>query len=74
MTGEPAAGRDPVRIQDEVLDCLRRLPPRPCHALRVGAYRVVFEHELLDGRRTIPCVFPGRRKRVHEVFQGRLLE
>ncbi len=90
-----------VRIQDEVLDYLRRLPPRPRHALRVairglarergdirpltdelegffrlrvGAHRVVFEYEILAGRRTITCVFAGRRKWVYEVFQGRLLE
>ncbi len=90
-----------VRIQDEVLDYLRRLPPQPRHALRVairglarergdirpltdelegffrlrvGEHRVVFKYEVLDGGRTITCVFAGRRKWIYEVFHGRLLE
>jgi len=91
----------PVRIQDEVFDFLRKLPPQPRHALRVaikeltresgdikalsdeldgffrlrvGSYRVIFEYEIIAGRRTITCVFAGPRKWIYEVFQSRLLE
>jgi len=91
----------PVRIQEEVFDFLRRLPPQPRHALRVaikgladesgdikplteelegffrlrvGSYRVIFEYELIAGRRVITCVFAGPRKWIYEVFQSRLLE
>ena len=90
-----------VRVQDEVLDYLRRLPPEPRHALRlaikalaleegdikpltdelegfhrlrVGSHRVVFEYEVIEGRRVITCVYAGPRKWIYEVFQSRLLE
>ena len=91
----------PVRIQQEVLDYLRKLPPQSRHALRlaikgltqergdikslvddlegfhrlrVGSHRVIFEYEMIEGLRTITCVFAGRRKWIYEVFQSRLLE
>ena len=90
-----------VRIQKEVFDFLRKLPPQPRHALRVaikglaresgdikplteelegffrlrvGSYRVIFEYEIIEGRRMITCVFAGPRKWIYEVFQSRLLE
>jgi mRNA interferase RelE/StbE len=90
-----------VRVQDEVVDYLRRLPPVPRHALRlaiknlarekgdikpltddlegfcrlrVGSHRVVFEYQVIEGRRVITCVFAGPRKWIYEVFQSRLLE
>lgn len=90
-----------VRIQQEVFDFLRKLPPQPRHALRVaikglaresgdikalseeldgffrlrvGTYRVIFEYEIIAGRRMITCVFAGPRKWIYEVFQSRLLE
>ena len=90
-----------VRVQEEVIHYLRRLPPQPHHALRVaikglarergdikpltdelegfhrlriGSHRVIFEYEILDGRRVITCVFAGPRKWIYEVFQSRLLE
>ena len=44
------------------------------HRLRIGSHRVIFEYEILDGRRVITCVFAGPRKWIHEVFQSRLLE
>jgi mRNA interferase RelE/StbE len=90
-----------VRVQNEVVDYLRRLAPAPRHALRlaikdlarekgdikpltddlegfcrlrVGSHRVVFEYQVIDGRRVITCVFAGPRKWIYEVFQSRLLE
>jgi mRNA interferase RelE/StbE len=90
-----------VRIQDEVLDYLRCLAPKPRHAirlaikgltrekgdikpltdelegyhrLRVGSHRVVFEYEIIDGRRVITCIHAGPRKWIYEVFHSRLLE
>lgn len=91
----------PVRIQGEVLDYLRKLPPQPRHALRlaikdlarergdikplveelegfhrlrVGSHRVIFEFEMIDGIRTVTCVFAGPRRWIYEVFQSRLHE
>jgi len=91
----------PVRIQDEVLDYLRQLSPKPRHSmhlaikrlakeegdikpltdelegfyrLRVGSHRVVFEYEIIDGRRVITCVYAGPRKWIYEVFHSRLRE
>jgi mRNA interferase RelE/StbE len=90
-----------VRVQEEVFDYLRRLPPQPRHALRVaiqglaresgdikpltdelegffrlrvGSYRVIFEYEIIAGRRMVTCLFAGPRKWIYEVFQSRLLE
>ena len=90
-----------VRIQDEVVDYLRRLAPQPrqtlrlaikdlahekgdikaltdelegFYRLRVGAHRVVFEYQIIEGSRMITCVFAGPRKWIYEVFQSRLLE
>lgn len=42
--------------------------------LRVGEHRVIFEYEIIRGRRVVTCVFAGRRKWVYEVFQSRLAE
>lgn len=91
----------PVRIQEEVLDYLRKLPPQPRHALRlaikglahergdikplveelegfhrlrVGSHRVIFELEMIDGVRTVTCVYAGPRRWIYEVFQSRLQE
>lgn len=91
----------PVRIQEEVLEYLRKLPPQPRHALRlaikglaqehgdikplveeldgfhrlrVGSHRVIFEFEMINGVRTVTCVFAGPRKWIYEVFQSRLQE
>lgn len=91
----------PVRIQDEVLDYLRKLPSQPRHRLkvaikglatesgdikplteelegflrlRVGSHRVIFEYEMIDGIRTITCVFAGSRRWIYEVFQSRFTE
>lgn len=91
----------PVRIQDEVLDYLRKLPPQPrhrlklaikglttesgdikplteelegFHRLRVGSHRVIFEYEMIDGIRTITCVFAGSRRWIYEAFQSRFTE
>ena len=90
-----------VRVQEEVLDYLRKLPPEPRHALRlaikdlaheggdiraladdlegfcrlrVGSYRVIFEYEVIAGKRTATCVFAGARRWVYEAFQSRLME
>ncbi|MCX6878076.1 MAG: hypothetical protein NTW21_30330 [Verrucomicrobia bacterium] len=90
-----------IRVQDEVVDYLRRLAPKARHALRVaikalarekgdikpltddlegfyrlrvGSHRVVFEYEIINGKRTITCVFAGPRKWIYEVFQSRLME
>jgi mRNA interferase RelE/StbE len=90
-----------VRVQQEVLDYVRRLAPGPKHAvrmavknlahdrgdiraltddlegfhrLRVGSHRIIFEYEVIRGRRVVTCVFAGQRKWVYEVFQGRLAE
>lgn len=90
-----------VRVQEEVLDYLRRLAPEPRHAirvgikglaqeagdiraltdglegfyrLRVGSHRVVFEYEVIGGKRVATCVYAGSRKWVYEVFQSRLME
>lgn len=90
-----------IRVQEEVLDYLRRLAPGPKHALRiaikdlakeegdirplgdelegfcrlrVGEHRVIFEYEIIRGRRVATCVFAGRRKWIYEVFQSRLAE
>ena len=90
-----------VRLQEEVLDYLRRLPPQPRHALRmaikglanergdikplteelegfyrlrVGSHRLIFEYEMIDGKRVITCVFAGSRPWIYEVFQSRIGE
>jgi mRNA-degrading endonuclease RelE of RelBE toxin-antitoxin system len=90
-----------VRVREEVLDYLRRLPPEPRHALRVaiktlaeergdiraltddlegfcrlrvGSYRVIFEYEIIGGKRTATCVFAGARRWIYEAFQSRLME
>ena len=90
-----------VRVREEVLDYLRKLPPEPRHALRlaikdlahergdiraltddlerfcrlrVGSYRVIFEYEMIGGKRTATCVFAGARRWVYEAFQSRLME
>lgn len=90
-----------VRVREEVVDCLRKLPPGSRHALRVaikdlahergdirplsdelegfcrlrvGSHRVIFEYEMIEGRRTATCVFAGGRRWVYEVFQSRLAE
>jgi len=90
-----------VRITEEVLDYLRKLPPQPRHALRmaikglekeagdikalteelegfhrlrVGSHRVLFEYEMIGGKRIITCVFAGSRRWIYEVFQSRLGE
>jgi mRNA-degrading endonuclease RelE of RelBE toxin-antitoxin system len=90
-----------VRVREEVMDYLGKLPPGPRHALRVaikdlahergdirplsdelegfcrlrvGSHRVIFEYEMLEGRRTATCVFAGGRRWVYEVFQSRLAE
>ncbi len=44
------------------------------HRLRVGSNRVIFEYQLIDGNRTITCVFAGPRKWIYEVFQSRVSE
>jgi mRNA-degrading endonuclease RelE of RelBE toxin-antitoxin system len=91
----------PIRIQEEVLDYLRKLPPQPrhrlkvaikglttesgdieplteelegFHRLRVGSHRVIFEYEMIDGIRTITCVFAGSRRWIYEAFQSRFTE
>ena len=91
----------PVRIQGEVLDYLRKLPPQPrhrlkvgikglakergdikdlteelegFHRLRVGSHRVIFEYEMIEGKRMITCVFAGSRRWIYEVFQSRFTE
>ena len=90
-----------VRVREEVLDYLRKLPPESRHAvrlaikdlahergdiraltddldgfcrLRVGTYRVIFEYEVIGGKRTATCVFAGARRWVYEAFQSRLME
>ena len=90
-----------VRVREEVMDFLRKLPPEPRHALRqaikdlrheggdiraltddlegfcrlrVGSYRVIFEYEMIGGKRTSTCVFAGARRWVYEAFQSRLME
>jgi len=90
-----------VRVREEVFDYLRKLPPEPRHALRVGikglteergdiraltddlegfcrlrvgSYRVIFEYEMVGGKRTVTCVFAGARRWVYEAFQSRLME
>ena len=90
-----------VRVREEVMNFLRKLPPEPRRALRlaikgladekgdirsltdelegfcrlrVGSYRVIFEYEMIAGKRTATCVFAGARRWVYEVFQGRLTE
>jgi mRNA interferase RelE/StbE len=44
------------------------------HRLRVGSHRVIFEYEIIGGKRTVTCVFAGPRKWIYEVFQNRLME
>ncbi len=44
------------------------------HRLRVGSNRVIFEYQLIDGKRTITCVFAGPRKWIYEVFHSRMSE
>ena len=90
-----------VRVREEVMDFLRKLPPEPRHTLRqaikdlrhergdiraltddlegfcrlrVGSYRVIFEYEMIGGKRTVTCVFAGARRWVYEAFQSRLME
>ena len=91
----------PIRIQEEVLDYLRKLPPQPRPRLkvaikgltteggdikslteelegflrfRVGSHRVIFEYEMINGIRSITCVFAGSRRWIYEVFQSRFSE
>jgi hypothetical protein len=47
---------------------------RAIESLRVGSRRVVFEYQIIAGRRVMTCVSGGLRKWIHEVFQSRLLE
>ena len=90
-----------VRVREEVLGYLRKLPPETRHAmrlaikdlahdrgdiraltddlegfcrLRVGSYRVIFEYEMISGKRTATCVFAGARRWIYEAFQSRLME
>lgn len=90
-----------VRIQQEVLDYLKRLAPQSRHALkgaiiglarekgdikalcdeleglyrlRVGSNRVIFEYEIIEGKRAATCVFAGPRKWIYEVFLSKLSE
>ena len=90
-----------VRLQEEVLEYLLQLPPKPRHALKLGikelaqergdikslteelegfhrlrisSHRVIFEYEMIQGNRTITCVFAGSRRWIYEVFQSRLGE
>ena len=42
--------------------------------LRVGSHRVIFEYEMIGGKRIITCVFAGSRRWIYEVFQSRLAE
>jgi len=42
--------------------------------LRVGCYRVIFEYEMVGGKRMVTCVFAGARRWVYEAFQSRLME
>ncbi|MFZ0616538.1 MAG: hypothetical protein WAN16_08825 [Chthoniobacterales bacterium] len=42
--------------------------------LRVASHRVIFEYEMIDGIRTITCVFAGSRRCMYEVFQSRFME
>lgn len=44
------------------------------HRLRVGSHRIIFEFEMIDGVRTVTCVFAGPRRWIYEVFQSRLQE
>jgi mRNA interferase RelE/StbE len=44
------------------------------HRLRVASHRVIFEYEIIGGKRIITCVFAGSRKWIYEVFQSRLME
>jgi len=44
------------------------------HRLRVGSHRVIFELEMIDGVRTVTCVYAGPRRWIYEVFQSRLQE
>lgn len=44
------------------------------HRLRVGSHRVIFEYEVIGGKRMITCVFAGSRRWIYEVFQSRLAE
>lgn len=90
-----------VRVREEVMDYLRKLPPDPRHALRqaikglaeergdirpliddlegfcrlrVESCRVIFEYEMIRGKRTATCVFAGARRWVYEAFQSRIME
>ncbi len=42
--------------------------------LRVGSYRVIFEYEMVGGKRTATCVFAGARRWIYEALQSRLME
>jgi mRNA-degrading endonuclease RelE of RelBE toxin-antitoxin system len=42
--------------------------------LRVGSHRVIFEYEMINGVRTITCVFAGSRRWIYEVLQSRFTE
>jgi len=44
------------------------------YRLRVGSHRVIFEYEMIQGSRTITCVFAGARRWIYEIFQSRLRE
>jgi hypothetical protein len=44
------------------------------YRLPLGSHRVVFEYQLIAGRRVITCVFAGPRKWNYEVFQSGLPE
>ena len=44
------------------------------HRLRVGSHRILFEYEMVGGKKIITCVFAGSRRWIYEVFQSRLSE
>jgi mRNA-degrading endonuclease RelE of RelBE toxin-antitoxin system len=44
------------------------------YRLRVGSHRVIFEYEMIEGVKTITCVFAGSRRWIYEVFQSRFME
>ena len=44
------------------------------HRLRVGSHRILFEYEMVGGKKYITCVFAGSRRWIYEVFQSRLTE
>jgi len=44
------------------------------HRLRGGSHRVIFEYEVIGGKRIVTRVFAGPRKWIYEVFQSGLRE